>query len=249
MMTKRIVFWGYLMKIPKARLLPSGRWFVQLRIDGKSLSNTFDSEKEAVTWATSIKQSRSSGKKSRTDYEKLIKGLSRNNEEIQKSLRELPTVAKELEVVDSMDGLAFEEYCANLLMLSGYFNGGKIHTTRGTGDYGADILIECLDGTRVVVQCKRMNNNVGIRSVQEIVASKRHYRAHAAAVITNSKYTSAAKELGYSNGVTLLDRKYLIKLIEIKINTLNKIWNKNQWEELILDLEYLAKKKKSTFSK
>ena len=122
------------MKIPKARLLPSGRWFVQLRIDGKSLPGTFDSEEEAITWATSMKQTLSSGKRARTDYEKLIKGLSRNSEEIKESLRTLPTVAKELEVVDGMDGFAFEEYCANLFMMSGYFNGGKIHTTRGSGD-------------------------------------------------------------------------------------------------------------------
>ena len=232
------------MKIPKARLLSSGRWFIQLRIDGKSVSGTFDSEEEAVIWATSMKQTLRSGKKSYTDYEKLIKGLSRSNDEIPKSLRSLPTVAKELEIIDKMDGFNFEKYCANLFMMSGYFNGGRIHTTRGSGDYGADLIIDCLDGTRVAVQCKRMNSNVGVRAIQEIVASKSHYHAVAAAVITNAHFTSSAKDLAYTNGVTLFDRKYLIKLIDIKINELNRIWNKNQWEELILDLGYLSKKNK-----
>ena len=43
------------MKIPKARQLPSGNWFVQLRIGGKSHSITAATEKAAVAQALAIK--------------------------------------------------------------------------------------------------------------------------------------------------------------------------------------------------
>ena len=43
------------MKTPKPQLLPSGRYFVRLRLDGQNYSRTFDSEKEAEAWALSIK--------------------------------------------------------------------------------------------------------------------------------------------------------------------------------------------------
>ena len=43
------------MKVPKPTQLPSGRWFVRLRLDGISYSKTFDTEKEAAKWATSLK--------------------------------------------------------------------------------------------------------------------------------------------------------------------------------------------------
>lgn len=43
-------------KIPKARQLPSGNWFVQLRIDGKSIPITKPKEQEAIAEAMAIKQ-------------------------------------------------------------------------------------------------------------------------------------------------------------------------------------------------
>ncbi len=43
------------MKTPSARKLPSGKWFVQLRIQGESISITRDSQKEAVAEAMAIK--------------------------------------------------------------------------------------------------------------------------------------------------------------------------------------------------
>ena len=43
------------MKIPKARQLPSGAWFVQLRINGESISITRPTEKAAVAEAMAVK--------------------------------------------------------------------------------------------------------------------------------------------------------------------------------------------------
>ncbi len=43
------------MKVPKATQQPSGKWFVRLRLDGVAYSRTFDTEREANVWATSMK--------------------------------------------------------------------------------------------------------------------------------------------------------------------------------------------------
>lgn len=43
------------MKIPKARQLPSGAWFCRVRVDGKDIPITRDTEKEAVAEAMAIK--------------------------------------------------------------------------------------------------------------------------------------------------------------------------------------------------
>lgn len=43
------------MKIPKARKLPSGQWFIQLRLDGQSISITKPTEREAIREAELIK--------------------------------------------------------------------------------------------------------------------------------------------------------------------------------------------------
>lgn len=43
------------MKIPKARQLPSGSWFIQLRPDGQSIPITADTEEECVAQALAIK--------------------------------------------------------------------------------------------------------------------------------------------------------------------------------------------------
>ena len=44
------------MKIPKARKLPSGKWCVQLRIDGRSITITRDKEEQAIAEALAVKK-------------------------------------------------------------------------------------------------------------------------------------------------------------------------------------------------
>ena len=43
------------MKIPEPKKLPSGKWRVQVMVDGQRISRTFDTEKEAIYWATGAK--------------------------------------------------------------------------------------------------------------------------------------------------------------------------------------------------
>lgn len=43
------------MKLPKPKKLPSGRWYVQIMVNGHRRGQTFDTEKEAVYWAAGVK--------------------------------------------------------------------------------------------------------------------------------------------------------------------------------------------------
>jgi restriction system protein len=110
--------------------------------------------------------------------------------------------------IDKMDGLQFEHYLSALFNALGY----KARTTNAAGDYGADLLLT-KENTKIVVQAKRYSKNVGIKAIQEIVASKLHYDANDAWVVTNSFYTKPAVALALSNGVRLIDRKELIDFI------------------------------------
>lgn len=49
------------MKVPTPAQLPSGRWFVRLRLGGQEYANTFDTEKEATAWATLVKSQHVAG--------------------------------------------------------------------------------------------------------------------------------------------------------------------------------------------
>lgn len=81
--------------------------------------------------------------------------------------------------------------------------GWVAHTTKGSGDQGIDVLAE-RNGIRVVLQCKRYNNSVGNKAVQEAFAAKTFANAQYAAVVTNSTFTPSARALSESTGVLLL---------------------------------------------
>lgn len=110
--------------------------------------------------------------------------------------------------IDTMDGLAFEQYLEVLFGKLGY----KVERTRYVGDYGAD-LITHKDGIKTVIQAKRYRKAVGIKSVQEAVAAKGMYGCTEAMVVTNSTFTRAAVELAKANHVVLWDRDRLVETI------------------------------------
>lgn len=110
--------------------------------------------------------------------------------------------------VDTMDGLEFEAYVADLLRRHGYRN---VSLTERF-DFGVDIIAE-RDGERWGVQTKRYTGHVGEYAVKQVVTGLKLYRCSRAMVITNSTYTSRAKTLGKSNGCVLVDRVELARLI------------------------------------
>jgi len=98
-----------------------------------------------------------------------------------------------------MSPSAFEHHCADILRQQGW----AAQTTRASGDQGIDVLAERA-GVRIVIQCKYYSKPVGNAAVQEAFAALAHARAQIAAVVTNSRYTRSALQLGRDTGVYLL---------------------------------------------
>ena len=123
---------------------------------------------------------------------------------VSKRIRRRLYAGSTISKIDKMTGEQFENYLEAILSRSGY------HVTRigGSYDFGADLLIR-KGRKRIVVQAKRYSSNVGNSAVQEVVGAKAFYKASGAAVITNSFFTKAAKELARVNNVMLLDRNDL----------------------------------------
>ena len=107
--------------------------------------------------------------------------------------------------IDNMDGFAFEQYCAGLLKSRGFMS---VTITKASGDQGVDIIAR-KKGRKYAVQCKRYNGTVSNKAIQEVVAGKAFYGCDEAMVITNSRFSKSAIQLGLKNNVILWDRSYL----------------------------------------
>ena len=115
----------------------------------------------------------------------------------------------EIENIDVMGGIEFEEFLSKLFIKMGYLS----DVTQSSGDQGADLIIE-KNGKKIVVQAKRYSDNVSNSAIQEAVAALKHYDCDSAMVVTTSNFTKGAKELAKSNNVQLIDRVKLEKLLE-----------------------------------
>lgn len=112
--------------------------------------------------------------------------------------------------IDSLDGIAFEEYMADMLRRMGY---KSVTVTKASGDFGVDITAK-LNNELWVFQCKRYTGNLGVKPVQEVFAGAAKYHADKAVVVTNSFFTVAAQELAGDTNVMLWDRDRLSKILE-----------------------------------
>lgn len=110
--------------------------------------------------------------------------------------------------IDKMTGEQFEIYCKGLFEKQGY----RVSTTKRSGDFGADLILES-NRKKIVVQVKRFKNNVGISAIQEVVSALPVYKGQEAWVITNSYFTSAAIQLAKANNVRLLNRDDLLRMM------------------------------------
>lgn len=141
------------------------------------------------------------------DYDAILK-----EEEIwRRAQMGLPPVEYELHKVDTMEGHAFERYCADLLKKDGFEN---IQVTSQSRDKGVDILAEKYD-VRYAFQCKCSISDIGISAVQEINTGKSIYNCHIGIVITNRYFTSGAIDAAEATGVRLWNREKLIELIKL----------------------------------
>ncbi|MBO5622837.1 MAG: restriction endonuclease [Butyrivibrio sp.] len=127
-------------------------------------------------------------------------------EEIIKRLRRKPLP------MDEMEGHDFEYYCADLLKKQGFID---VEVTRGSGDFGADILAE-KDGITYAVQCKCYDKPIGVKAVQEIYAGRDFYDRMVGVVMTNQYFTQPAVELAQKLKIMLWDRDYVDDMADEK---------------------------------
>ncbi len=113
-----------------------------------------------------------------------------------------------MDTLDSMTGYEFEDFLKMLFEKMGY----KVDPTKYSGDQGADLIIVKF-GEKSVIQAKRHRDRVNNKSIQEVVAAIKHYKADTGMVITTSEFTPSAIELADSNNIKLIDRHELEDLI------------------------------------
>ncbi len=115
-----------------------------------------------------------------------------------------------LRELDEMEGLDFEYYCADLLAARGFID---VEVTKGSGDYGIDILAE-KEGVTYAIQCKRYSAPVGVRAVQEAYAGRDFYDRMVGCILTNQYFTQPAVEAAARLKILLWDRDYLESMEE-----------------------------------
>lgn len=111
---------------------------------------------------------------------------------------------------DLMEGRDFEYFCADLLEKRGFL---EVEVTKGSGDNGVDILAE-KDGVTYAIQCKRYDEPVGVKAVQEAYAGRDYYDRMVGVVMSNQYFTKNATEMARKLKVMLWDRGYLEEMIE-----------------------------------
>ena len=122
-----------------------------------------------------------------------------------KQIKKTQYLSSDIRRVNGMTGEEFEEYVGAHFEAQGY----KVEITASSYDYGADLVMR-KDGILTVVQAKRYRGKVGNKAIQEVVGSMGYYKADKGIVITNSYFTSNAKNLAKANDIELWDRDRLI---------------------------------------
>lgn len=118
-------------------------------------------------------------------------------------------VLKNSQEVSELNGLAFEEYLAQIFRELGY----AAKKTVASGDFGADVILE--DGNKViVVQAKQYASSVGVDAIKESYFALGFYDADEAWVVTTSTFTPQAITAARKTGVKLISGRDLDVLIE-----------------------------------
>lgn len=112
--------------------------------------------------------------------------------------------------IDLMEGHDFEYFCADLLKKHGFLD---VEVTKGSGDYGIDILAE-KDGITYAIQCKCYAAPVGVKAVQEAYAGRDYHDRMVGAVLTNQYFTTPAVDAAKKLKILLWDRGYIESMME-----------------------------------
>jgi hypothetical protein len=108
----------------------------------------------------------------------------------------------------SLRGVAFEQFLSDVFQALGY----RVQTTKGSGDQGVDLIVTG-KGRRIAVQAKGYADSVGNKAVQEVYSGMIFYGCEISVVITNSRFTSGARELAHKVGCHLYEGHHIPDLI------------------------------------
>ena len=127
--------------------------------------------------------------------------------------------------IDSLSGLEFEEFVAELFAYLGY----KTSLTSLSGDNGIDVIAKSRRYS-VGIQAKLYyNHNVNNKAIQEVFSGKNYYKLTYALVITNWKLSRPALDVAKALKVIVIDRKILIQILKNtrkdNIELINKLIN------------------------
>lgn len=107
------------------------------------------------------------------------------------------------------NGHDFERWVAEALNKFGW----DTHVTAGSGDQGIDVIATRGRYT-LGLQCKLYGSPVGNKAVQEAYAGKSYYGVDAVGVLTNTTFTSSARDIAVKTGVWLLSQHDIPNLFE-----------------------------------
>lgn len=117
---------------------------------------------------------------------------------------------RRMQVMDEMDGHDFEYFCAGLLEKQGFTD---VEVTRGSGDFGVDILAQ-REGVTYAVQCKRYQGLVGVNAILQTYAGRDYYDCMVGVVMTNQYFTAPAVQAAEKLHILLWDRGYVDSMLE-----------------------------------
>lgn len=146
------------------------------------------------------------------EFKRVLKEVLEEHE-LKKFEKNLGKKKIKLKDFNELNPYQFEKYVADLFRHLDYV----VKETSLSGDQGADLIVS-KNGIRKVVQVKKYNGKVPNSAIQQVVASKKYYKADEAIVVTTSSFTKSAIELAMSNRVALWESKKLRK----KVDEVNK---------------------------
>lgn len=114
----------------------------------------------------------------------------------------------QLSDIDAMTGVAFEKYVGKLLKMQGY----SVRFTPASNDFGVDIIAK-KEADTYAIQLKRYSRSVGRMAITDAIGGLAKYGCTKAMAITNTYFTSSARELAAVNNCILVDRDILAQWI------------------------------------
>jgi len=142
-------------------------------------------------------------------YHPSIPVLQANIKRLEQRNRLKSTLSIDLSEIEQLSGIEFE----NLLLDKFIAIGFKVESTPKTGDFGADLIVENSEGTRIIVQCKRFKSKVNLKAVQEVVGAMGHYAGDYGVVITNNSFLNSAIKLAESHDIELWNGDKLVSFL------------------------------------